>query len=160
MTGAPDIVDEAKKGGYSFSTVTIGEDISETPKQTIVVAPVLGQALLASSRQADLGTPHAKPRRTFATPEQTAAAKLYASKLIAKAGSRSGNSFQGQRRLQSEAVQRKLVEEVTREGLPAGSSPCIPAATRRTFVLVVRETTAVYVARTIAIPRVIVLPRG
>jgi type III restriction enzyme len=40
-----DIVDEAKKGGYSFSTVNIGTDVDEKPKQTVVVAVEFETAL-------------------------------------------------------------------------------------------------------------------
>ena len=149
-----DIVDEAKKGGYSFSTVTIGEDISETPKQTIVVAPVLESILgiePPSNGDAAANTPK------FATPEQTAAAKLTL-EAIAKVV-RDPQLVPGPKALESEAVQRKLVEEVTQK-VSGGQLSMYPPLNAKDLVLVVRETTAVYVARTIAIPRVIVLPRG
>jgi type III restriction enzyme len=45
-----DIVDEAKRGGYSFSTIQIGIDVPDVPKETVTVSPVF-QSLLGMDAQ-------------------------------------------------------------------------------------------------------------
>jgi type III restriction enzyme len=157
-----DIVDEAKKGGYSFSTVNIGEDIGETPKQTVVVAPtfetLLGIAQPASEAGAAPATPVAPaPEPKFKKPEEAAAAKLTL-EAIAKVV-RDPRLVPGPKALQSEEVQKKLVAEVTQKQ-NGGQLTMYPTLSEKELVLVVREATAIYVAHTIAIPRVIVVPKG
>lgn len=163
-----DIVDEAKKGGYSFSTVNIGEDIEETPKQTVVVAPtfetLLGIPQPASEAGAAPATPSAAakpvapaPEPKFKKPEEAAAAKLTL-EAIAKVV-RDPQLVPGPKALQSEEVQKKLVAEVTQKQ-NGGQLTMYPTLSEKELVLVVREATAIYVAHTIAIPRVSVLPKG
>jgi type III restriction enzyme len=161
-----DIVDEAKKGGYSFSTVNIGEDIEETPKQTVVVAPtfetLLGIPRPASEAGAASATPSAATKPValapkFKKPEEAAAAKLTL-EAIAKVV-RDPQLVPGPKALQSEEVQKKLVAEVTQKQ-NGGQLTMYPTLSEKELVLVVREATAIYVAHTIAIPRVIVLPKG
>lgn len=168
-----EIVDEAKKGGYSFSTVNIGTDVDETPKQTVVVAPsfetALGIAPPTPEETAISGVPRPgmKPAASppalapkFTKPEEVAAAKATI-EAIAKVV-RDPRLAPSPKALQSDDVQKKLVE-VVKDKLSGGQLtmyPDIGKLSDAQLVLVVREATAVYNALTIAIPRVIVLPKG
>ncbi len=166
-----DIVDEAKKGGYSFSTVNIGTDIEEKPKQTVVVAPSFETALgiVAPAPEVaaptDLGpgvkpapaAPAAPPK--FTKPEEVAAAKATLaaiSKVV-----RDPKLAPGPKALESEAVQKRLFDSVKGK-LSAAQLPLYAdfAKQSETLASVVREVTTTYNALTIAIPRVIVLPKG
>lgn len=151
-----DIVDEAKKGGYSFSTVHIGTDVAETAKQTVLVAPVLDAALgIVPQSAATPSQTAVQPR--FAKPEEAAAAKLTID-AIAKL-SKDVALVPGMKALSSEAVQQKLVEAVT-EKINTGQLTLYSELQPSAIASVVREATAAYIAHTIAIPRVIVLPKG
>ena len=168
-----DIVDEAKKGGYSFSTVNIGIDVDETPKQTVVVAPSFETALGITPAAPETGaapaapSPGVKPaapapvlQPKFTKPEEVAAAKATI-EAIAKVV-RDPQLAPTPKALQSDEVQEKLVE-VVKDKLSGGQLTMyadIGKLTDAQLVLVVREATAVYNALTIAIPRVIVLPKG
>ncbi len=166
-----DIVDEAKKGGYSFSTVTIGTDVDEKPKQTVVVAPTFEAALGITQPPSEAAAtpaplvPGAKPlppapEPKFKKPEEVAIAKATL-EAIAKVV-RDPQLVPGPKALQSPEVQKKLVE-VVKEKTTAGQLALYPDLSKLTddkLVSIVREATAVYVAHTIAIPRVIVLPKG
>ena len=159
-----DIVDEAKKGGYSFSTVNIGTDIDETPKQTVVVVPsfetALGIATVAPTPAwPSPGVKPAAPAPKFTKPEEVAAAKATI-EAIAKVV-RDPQLAPTPRALQSDEVQKKLVE-VVKDKLSSGQLTLYPdsSMTHDKLAWVVREATAVYNALTIAIPRVIVLPKG
>ena len=166
-----DIVDEAKKGGYSFSTVNIGTDVDDKPKQTVVVAPTFETALGITPATSEGGpatatpSPGAKPvtpvpEPKFKQPEEVAAAKATL-EAIAKVV-RDPQLVPGPKALQSPEVQKKLVEAV-KEKTTGGQLTLYPDLSKLTddkLVWVVREATAVYVAHTIAIPRVIVLPKG
>lgn len=166
-----DIVDEAKKGGYSFCTLNIGTDVEETPKQTVVVAPTLETALgiapaisaapevpTATSIGGELPPPAAEPK--FKEPGDVAAAKATLD-AIAKVV-RDSQFVPGPNALQSPEVQKRLVEAV-KENATVGQLTLYPDLSKITedkLVRIVRDVTAVYIALTIAIPRVIVLPRG
>jgi len=168
-----DIVDEAKKGGYSFSTVNIGTDVDETPKQTVVVAPSFETALGITQLPPETApapaapSPGVKPAAStpaqqpkFTKPEEVAAAKATI-EAIAKVV-RDPQLAPSPKALQSDEVQKKLVE-VVKDKLSGGQLTLYPDLSKLTddkLVWVVRETTTVYNARTIAIPRVIVLPKG
>ncbi len=163
-----DIVDQAKKDGYSFSTVHIGEEIDETAKQVVVVAPTF-EAVLGFMQHASDGaaakmdsedgpaavSPAPAPR--FTKPEEIAAAKATLD-AIAKVV-RDPQLVPGPTALQSEKVQKMLVAEVA-EKQTSGQLTMYPSLSGKELVFVVREATAVYVTHTIAIPRVIVLPKG
>jgi type III restriction enzyme len=159
-----DIVDEAKKGGYSFSTVTIGEDFSETPRQTVVVAPrveaILGISGLSVAGQPpittspNLGTSAPAPK--FTSPEQIAASRL-TMEAIQKVA-RDPKLIPGPKALETEEVQELLVATVADRAATGQLTTTLISPAM--LAQVVRETTAVYVAQTIAIPRVIVLPQG
>jgi type III restriction enzyme len=168
-----DIVDEAKKGGYSFSTVNIGTDVDETPKQTVVVvpsfetvlgitpaAPEAGAAPAAPSPGVNPAAPAPVPPPKFTKPEEVAAAKATI-EAIAKVV-RDPKLAPTPKALESDHVQKRLVE-VVKDKLSGGQLTMYADTGKLTdaqLVLVVRETTAVYNALTIAIPRVIVLPKG
>lgn len=168
-----DIVDEAKKGGYSFSTVNIGTDVDETPKQTVVVVPSFETALGITPAAPETGavpaapSPGVKPaapapvqQPKFTKPEEVAAAKATI-EAIAKVV-RDPQLAPTPKALQSDEVQKKLVE-VVKDKLSGGQLTMYPDVGKLTdaqLVLVVREATAIYNALTIAIPRVIVLPKG
>lgn len=159
-----DIVDEAKKGGYSFSTVTIGEDFSETPRQTVVVPPRV-EAILGITGPSVAGQPPftaspnsgtSAPAPRFTSPEQIAASRLTLEAIQKVA--RDPKLIPGPKALETEGVQKLLVAAVSDRAATGQltTAPISPAM----LAQVVRETTAVYVAQTIAIPRVIVLPQG
>ena len=165
-----DIVDEAKKGGYSFSTVNIGTDVDDIPKQTVVIEPSFATALgiaepTPGGAPAPGGAPGAvapapAPTPKFTKPEEVAAVKATI-EAIAKLA-RDPHLAPSPKALQSDEVQEKLVEEV-KNRLSGSQVPLYPdlgELTRERLVWVVREATAVYNALTIAIPRVIVLPKG
>ncbi len=158
-----DIVDEAKKGGYSFSTIKIGEDISETPKKTVVVPPIL-ETMLGIVEPTESGQPgtaphpsESTPEPKFKTPEEVAAAKLTL-EAIQKA-TRDPKAVPGPKALESDEVQKQILAEVT-EKVNSGQLAMYPQIEAEQLVSVVRKATAIYVAHTIAIPRVIVLPKG
>jgi len=97
------------------------------------------------------------PEPKFKKPEEVAAAKL-ALDAIAKVA-RDPKLVPGTKTLQTEDVQKRLVADVT-EKVNAGQLSMYPELSHKDLVLVVREATAIYVAHSIAIPRVIVLPKG
>ena len=161
-----DIVDEAKKGGYSFSTVNIGTDVDETPKQTVVVVPSFETALGISQPAPETetattapspGVKPAAPAPKFTKPEEIAAAKATI-EAIAKVA-RDPQLAPTPKALQSDEVQKKLVE-VVKDKLSGGQLTLYPDLAHDKIALVVREVTEIYNALTIAIPRVIVLPKG
>lgn len=163
-----DIVDEAKKGGYSFSTLNIGEDVDETPKQTVVVVPVV-ETMLGIPRPVTEGgavpaTPSADtkpatpaPEPKFKKPEEVAVAKATL-EAIAKVA-RDSQLVPGPKALQSEEVQQRIVAEVTRKQT-GEQLRLYPTLSEKELILVVREATVIYIAHTIAVPRVIVVPKG
>jgi len=170
-----DIVDEAKKGGYSFSTVNIGEEVHEVPKQTVVVAPVV-ETMLGIAQPVEAGKPGetteagtghkeshvSSPEPKFQTPDEQSVARL-ALEAIRKV-IRDPKAVPGPEALRADDVQRKIVAEVTEKlstGHLGGSQlDLYPTIDEKKVEMLVREATAVYVTHTIAIPRVVVLPRG
>jgi type III restriction enzyme len=160
-----DIVDEAKKGGYSFSTLNIGTDVDEKPKQTVVVAPSFETALgitqpTPETTPAPTAPTAPAPQPKFTKPEEVAAAKATIEAITKVV--RDPQLAPSPKALQSDEVQKKLVE-VVKDKLSGGQLTLYPDLSKLTddkLVWVVREATAVYNALTIAIPRVIVLPKG
>ncbi|MFZ0256153.1 MAG: hypothetical protein WAN46_11010 [Gammaproteobacteria bacterium] len=61
--------------------------------------------------------------------------------------------------LQTEEVQKQILAEVT-DKLNSGQLTMYPKIDEKALVSMVREATAIYVTHTIAIPRVVVLPKG
>ena len=166
------IVDEAKKGGYSFSTVNIGTDVDESPKKTVVVVPSFETALGITPAAPEtthaqsptpgvmLATPANVLQPKFSKPAEVAVAKATI-EAIAKVV-RDPKLAPTPNALQRDDVQKKLVEVVKEElaGNQLSMYPDIGTLTDAQLGLVVREATAVYNEFTIAIPRVIVLPKG
>lgn len=172
-----DIVDEANKGGYSFSVVTIGTDVPEKPTKTVVVNPILNGILgigaapaaigsspdinpipdTTSPSPGDKGQPAAVPKPLFTTPaeQRTAQCALDAIRKVC----RDSKAVPGPVALSSEEVQQKIVKEV-QEQLNSGQLELLPGMDPDQVEAVVKETTAVYIQHTIAIPRVLVLPQG
>jgi len=160
-----DIVDEARKGGYSFSVIHVGEDVADGPKQSVVVPPVF-ETLLTGAEQVRLGgdatepaarTETEAPAPRFHSPEEAAAAR-YAIEAIRKA-TRDASVVPGATALETPEVQRKLAEQVTKD-LSFGEPTLFPQIEPGRLTSIVREATEVYLTHTIAIPRVIVLPQG
>lgn len=166
-----DIVDEAKKEGYSFSIVKIGEDVPETPKHTVIVDPLF-EALLGISSSDGTKAPDEKhpadsddnkkeakrvPAPKFTTPGEQTAARLTL-EVIRKV-TRDPGSVPGPRALQTEEVQKKIITEVTAR-INAGQTLLFSELDGKSLAEVVREVTDVYVTHTIAIPWVIVHPSG
>jgi type III restriction enzyme len=157
-----DIVDEAKKGGYSFSVVNVDEEVSDTPKQSIVARPVF-EEILDRAQSADTsadGT--AEGDRTgaaspFSSPEDTAAAKLTLDAL--RKVTKNRKLAPSPAALESDETQQAVIKEV--QGLLGFATPNLfSQIDANRLASVVRETTAVYLKHTIAIPRVVVLPTG
>ncbi|HEX5050917.1 MAG TPA: DEAD/DEAH box helicase family protein, partial [Planctomycetota bacterium] len=163
-----DIVDEARKGGYSFSVIHVGEDVAEVPKQSVVVPPVFETMLTGTQATVgdDVGpgalalvTPEAgeavPPR--FQAPEEATAAR-FAIDAIRKA-TRDARVVPGARALETPEIQKRLAKDVKKQ-MSFGAPTLFPQIDPAKLTSIVRETTAVYLTHTIAIPRVIVLPQG
>jgi len=170
-----DIVDEANKGGYTFSVVTIGTDIPEKPTKTVVVNPIfrgiLGIGVGSPGASPDdasnsnptspslggNGQPVAAPKPRFTSPaeQHTAQCALDAIRKVC----RDSKAVPGPAALASPEVQRKIVQEVQAQ-LNSGQLELLPGFDPAQVEAVVKETTDVYIQHTIAIPRVLVLPQG
>jgi len=170
-----DIVDEAKKGGYSFSVITIGRDIPEKPTKTVVVKPVFTGILGIGSGSPGISPdgnskpdtlaplqggntqPVAEPKPRFTTPaeQRTAQCALDAIRKVC----RDSKAVPGPVALASSEVQQKIVQEVQSQ-LNSGQLELLPGLDPAKVVAVVKETTEVYIQHMIAIPRVLVLPQG
>lgn len=158
-----DIVDEAKRGGYSFSTIELGKDGNDTPQKTVVVPPryesILGVSVpTVPPVPGPTSTPSvAAPTPVFSTPAESAVAKV-ALEAIGRAVREPG-LVPGPAALASHEVQEKLVAAVTAK-VGGEQLSLLPSASPAAIAELVRQTTAVYIAHTIAIPRVNVLPKG
>lgn len=170
-----DIVDEANKGGYSFSVVTIGTDIPEKPTKTVVVTPIfndiLGLGSGATGASPDInptpdtpapspgvnGQPAAVPKPRFTSPAEQRTAQCALDAILKVC--RDSKAVPGPVVLASEVVQQKIVKEVQAQ-LNSGQLELLPGLDPAQVEAVVKETTEVYLQHTIAIPRVLVLPQG
>ncbi|MCB9905259.1 MAG: DEAD/DEAH box helicase family protein [Planctomycetes bacterium] len=162
-----EIVDEAKKGGYSFRTLNVDEADVETRKQSVVAAPVVESILglqpaavrgdgSAESVALPAGSSASAPPR-FETEEQRAVARLALDAI--RRAARDTETVSGPAALGTEAVQERLVADVKR-GLTSGQLPLFTDLDDAVLAEIVKETSDVYLANTIAIPRVIVHPTG
>lgn len=170
-----DIVDEANKGGYSFSVVTIGIDIPEKPTKTVVVNPIFTGILgigfsspgvspddvsnsdTTSPSLGGNGQSVAAPKPRFTSPaeQHTAQCALDAIRKVC----RDSKAVSGPVALASPEVQQKIVQEVQAQ-LNSGQIDLLPGLDPAQVEAIVKETTEVYIQHTIAIPRVLVLPQG
>ena len=158
-----EIVDEAKKGGFSFSELRIGEDIAVTPQKTVVVPPLLDGVIdgTASPAPSPGATTTPAPKPTFTTPMQQAVARATIEVIQTKGTEicRHYGLTPGPAALSSPEVSQRIAQEavlIVQSGqvsLPGMEPlPDVP--------LVVAEATALYLALTISIPRIVVLPKG
>jgi len=169
-----DIVDEAKRGGYTFNIVTIGKDIPDKPTKTVVVNPnyagILGiptnseKGSAETSSSAGDSSPsdgtvqasnEAQPRFTSPADQRTAQLALDAIRKVC----RDSKSVPGPVALASAVVQQTIIQEVQAR-LNSGQLELLPGVDPAKIEAVVKETTEVYIQHTIAIPRVLVLPQG
>ncbi|MFO0744115.1 MAG: DEAD/DEAH box helicase family protein [Myxococcota bacterium] len=158
-----DIVDEAKRGGYSFSTIELGKDGDDAPLKSVFVPPryesILGVSvppLAPTPTNPNLPTV-TPPTPVFTTPAETAVAKATLD-AIARV-TREPGLVPGPHALESREVQEKIVAVVTAK-VGGEQLALLPTATPAGIAAVVKQATAVYIAHTIAIPRVTVLPKG
>lgn len=170
-----DIVDEARKGGYSFSTIEMGKDISEQPQKTVMVPPkfenILGVSVdgiqptspsatpEASGPSGSTGSTPTQPRPIFSRPEEQTVAKATVESITKVI--KDSQLVPGPSALTSQVVQEKLVAAVTQKvatqlSLLPGGAELAPSEIER----IVLATTSVYVEHTIAIPRIVVQPVG
>ena len=164
-----DIIDEAQKGGYTFTEVHIGEDVPEKGKKTVVAQPVFETILGITSNQAseqkeansdrpeDEASQVAQPEPKFKSPEEQVAATLTLETI--RKVTRDPNAVPGPKALQSNETQKQIVAEVF-EKLNSGQLSMYPAIDEKKLRDVVRKATNVYITHIIAIPRVLVLPKG
>lgn len=170
-----DIVDEANKGGYSFSVVTIGTDIPEKPTKTLVVEPIfkgiLGIGRGATEASSDIhptpdtpapspgshGQPVAVPKPRFTSPAEQRIAQCALDAILKV--SRDSKAVPGPVALASAEGQQKIAKEV-QVLLNSGQLELLPGLDLVQVEAVIKETTEVYLQHTIAIPRVLVLPQG
>ncbi len=169
-----DIVDEANRGGYTFNVVTIGKDIPDKLTKTVVVNPnyagILGIPTNSEKGSAETsssagdsspsdGTVQAsnepQPRFTSPAEQRTAQLALDAIRKVC----RDSKSVPGPVALASAVVQQTIIQEV-HVRLNSGQLELLPGLDPAKIEAVVKETTEVYIQYTIAIPRVLVLPRG
>lgn len=163
-----EIVDEANVGGYSFS-VTHVDDIPPAGKETIVFRDPVGTCLgfwpeepapiepgeTKPTSSAALAIPKAKPRFETEDDQVLAGAALEITRRLA----RDARQVAGPAALMSDEVQERIVEKLLEEA--AGPQlGMYPTASEERARAIVREVTTVYVAKTIAIPRVQVVPSG
>ncbi|MBN2340731.1 MAG: DEAD/DEAH box helicase family protein [Deltaproteobacteria bacterium] len=156
------IVDEAKKGGYTFNVVHIGEDISGMPKKTFTIAPVLETILGVdqplSTSPADsssgmatspLGNTAALPRYSAPEERQIARAALEAIRDITQ----TPNAVRSEEDLNTEDIQQKIVEAVA-EKLKTTQLEMYPTVIPDTQANIIKEVTNTWITHTIAIPHV------
>lgn len=159
-----DIVDEARRGGYSFSTIRIGEDVPETPNVKVTVPPLLeslmglAQITTADTTQNSTSDKCASPPNAkFKSPDEVAVAKL-ALEAIKKLA-RDPKLVPVSETLQTPEFQKRILDEVTANA-HTGQLYLDPAICTYDVATVVKEATSIFVSHTISIPRIVVLPCG
>jgi type III restriction enzyme len=158
-----DIVDEAKRGGYSFSTIQIGVDVPDVPKETVTVSPVFQTVLGMDGQPPTMNeandsswsgtTPRPKPR----TPAQAAMARLAVDAIARMA--RDPKVAPSPASLRSQEVQKQLVEQVA-TNMNLGQLGLFPNLDAKELAATVEEVTSAFITHTIAIPRVSLVPQG
>ena len=166
------IVDEARRGGYSFSEIRLEKDGTTKPQQAVVVQPTLDHLIGAVEPQPEApegaapapapSTPTApKPRPQFTTPGQQAAAKATIDAIQKRAPGilRDLGKPQTPASLRDPEVQAKITEVVRDE--VEGKQVSLPGyEIPDQLPDVVAEATELYLQHSIPIPRVVVLPVG
>ncbi len=153
-----EIVEEARKGGYTFSEVRLSNDPAATSQKGLVVTPTVGVLVGAASAEDGAGL---RPAPGFETSGQQAAGQATIEAILANGPHlvRQCGLPETLESLRHPDVQARLTEIVQPqiEGrqvlLPGFEVPSdVPA--------LVAAATELYVAHTIAIPRIVVLPIG
>lgn len=166
-----EIVDEAKKQGFSFQKIEMGEDVSDTPQESVVVSStfdhITGTAEPTPQPEAAEGEPaqapavKPPPKPKFVTEEQKAAAQATVKVLKTKANAilKEKNKPLTPASLQDPEVQEALVEAVKQE-VTSGQQTFSYADIAPAVPDVVSDVTALYIAYNIAVPRIVVLPKA
>jgi type III restriction enzyme len=157
-----DIVDEAKRGGYSFSTIQIGIDVPDVPKETVTAVPVFEKVLgldtqsttMNDASQASWGAATGTIPRS---PAQAAMARL-AVEAIARMA-RDPKVAPNTAALRSQDVQQRLVDQVA-TNMNLGQLGLFPNLDTNELASTVKQVTDAFIAHTIAIPRVQLIPQG
>ncbi len=165
-----DIVDEAKKQGFSFQKIEMSEDVPDTPQESVVVPSTFDLITgVAESTPQPKGaggeSPHPSvvkppPKSKFETEEQQAAANAAVKVIKAKANSilKEKNKPLTPASLQDPEVQDALVEAVKQE-VTGGQQSFSYADIAPDVPAVVSDVVALYIAHNIAVPRIVVLPK-
>lgn len=161
-----DIVDEARRGGYTFSEITIGKDVPEKAQRVVVAKPTFTAAIGDESTETqdpviESDVKVVVPRPRFDTPGERAAARATVEVIQSEGreiltGLGKSPAVGG---LGAPAVQTDLVGRVRSrlEGLQF----TLPGVEEiEDLAAVVREATEVWVDGTIAVPKIVVLPKG
>ena len=139
-----------QEGRILLNRINIGEDVPETPKKTVVVAPVV-ETVLGVTRAAG------GPEADFGVSEEIAPAAMILEAV--RMASLDVKRVPGPDALQSAEVREQLVAAV-KETVTSGQLSMYPVLEDREIGSAVDDTVAAYVAHTIAIPSIIVLPTG
>jgi type III restriction enzyme len=158
-----DIVDEAKRGGYSFSTIQIGIDVPDVPKETVTVSPVFQSVLGLDAQSPTMNeandsswsgtTPQSRPR----SPAQAAMTRLAIDAIARMA--RDPKVAPSPGALRSQEVQKQLVDQVA-TNMNLGQLGLFPNLDAKELAATVEEVTNAFITHTIAIPRVTLVPQG
>ena len=171
-----DIVDEARRGGFNFTEVRIGRDIPTNADRAVIAAPVLDSFFDEPKREPSPGVPSSlaapggqakvaatQPPRTptFKTPVERQAARTAVEILQTQGAAILKELGQApvQSALQEPAVQQRIVQEVVKR--VQEQQLTIPGLDiTEKLPEVVKVATQIYVEHTIAVPRLVVLPKG
>lgn len=168
-----DIVDEAKKQGFSFQKVEMGEDVSDTPQESVVVSSTFDhvtgvvepQAEPASTAETEAGAPKPTvkppPRPKFTTDEQKAAAKAAVKVIKTQANAilKDKGKPLTPASLKDPEVQDALVSAVKKE-VSSGQESFVYAEMESVVPDVIWSVTELYIVHNIAVPRIVVLPKA
>lgn len=168
-----DIVDEAKKQGFSFQQIEMTDDSAATPQESVVVSSTFDHLTGVVEPQAEPETRTVGDESTQATPvkpppkpqfhteEQKATAKAAVKVIKTKANDilkKQGKSLTPES-LKDPEVQKALVEAVKDE-VTGGQQKFEYAELESVVPDVVSDVTDLYIAHTIAVPRIVVLPKA
>lgn len=141
-----EIVDAANRpdSAIRMERVYIGKDIAEEAQKAVVVAPILTPPTVVAG----------VPAREKTEAEQAVV------KSVLDTIKQKFESLPTSRDLQTEEIKKKIVEEVKAKAAPA--QPTLPGAIVEApnVEALVEETVNSYVARTIDVPKIIVVPTG
>jgi type III restriction enzyme len=165
-----EIVDAAKAGNYSFSTIKIGEDIDENPQRTFIVAPkfeaLLGVSAEVYETEETQYQDRLKNHSGLVNQDLASTIRTALPVEIAKAALKAINAavhepglVTSSEALQSPKVQQYLLNHITEEG-SARNAGIIDQLSDDKLAIALKNVAKIYAEHTIAIPRIIVLPTG